>query len=208
MAATALKNKVAYVKKNWPDIVACIPVSQEFRFFRLIRLLRVRRIFRLSYRRQLVAVWREQAAESFIFLLFTAILPVTFFAIWLILHIEEHATGSNIHTLPDATWWFWVTITTVGYGDHYPVTFAGRMLAGGVMLVGIAAFSAMTALLAARLNERWSETHPSTRELEYRQLRQQIDRMEKALCSLEQQALPAKRSAKRSSSCWCGWVSA
>ena len=85
-------------------------------------------------------MWTAQAAESLIFMLVTSILPMTFFAIWLILRVEERSPEANIHSIEDATWWFWVTIITVGYGDHYPVTFAGRVLAGGVMFVGIAAF--------------------------------------------------------------------
>jgi hypothetical protein len=136
----------------------------------------------------------------FCFFVFYRNFPSAFFAVWLILHIEEHAPGSNIHSLPDATWWFWVTVTTVGYGDHYPVTFAGRMLAGGVMLVGIAAFSAMTALLASRLNERWNETHPGAREREYRLLRQQIDRMEQSLIQLEQKHLEEAQPGNTASS--------
>ena len=186
-------NKNDFIKKNCPDLVACIPFSQEFRFLRIIRIFRIRKVFHHDYRKRVVQLWRDQAAESVIFFLFTGILPVTFFAIWLILEIEEDVAQANIRTLEDATWWFWVTVTTVGYGDHYPVTMAGRILAGLVMVVGIASFSSLTALIASKLTERWNESHPGNRDREIVALRNQINRLETMITQLAE-AESQKRS--------------
>jgi voltage-gated potassium channel len=62
---------------------------------------------------------------------------------------ERAAEGSNIQTFADAFWWSIVSVTTVGYGDHFPVTDEGKMTAVLLMFVGVGLFSALTALLAA-----------------------------------------------------------
>lgn len=75
-------------------------------------------------------------------------------ALWLfgalaVLEVERDAPGSNIRTLGDAVWWAFTTMTTVGYGDHAPTTGAGRVLAIGLMLSGIALLGLVTANIAA-----------------------------------------------------------
>ncbi len=62
---------------------------------------------------------------------------------------EEKAKGSNIHDYPDALWWAIVTVTTVGYGDRYPVTEGGRVVAAILMLVGIGLIGVLTATVAS-----------------------------------------------------------
>jgi len=68
---------------------------------------------------------------------------------WLVLLFEEHAKGSNIHNYPDALWWAIVTVTTVGYGDRFPVTGGGRTVAVILMLVGIGLIGVLTATVAS-----------------------------------------------------------
>lgn len=65
-----------------------------------------------------------------------------------ILDVERNARGSNIHTFGDALWWALSTVTTVGYGDRYPVTGQGRLIAAAVMLTGIAVLGVVTASVA------------------------------------------------------------
>ena len=62
---------------------------------------------------------------------------------------ERSAPGSTILTFEDAFWWSLVTVTTVGYGDSFPVTSDGRGVAILLMFVGIGLFSTLTAILAA-----------------------------------------------------------
>ncbi|MFC8077151.1 ion channel [Streptomyces sp. NPDC057307] len=67
---------------------------------------------------------------------------------WIIVPCEASAPRATITSFPLALWWSIETATTVGYGDLYPVTPAGRVIAAVVMLVGIAVFSIVTASLA------------------------------------------------------------
>jgi voltage-gated potassium channel len=66
-----------------------------------------------------------------------------------ILDIERNAPGSNIHTPMDALWWGLVTITTIGYGDKFPVTTEGRLVAAVLIIFGVAMISTITASFAA-----------------------------------------------------------
>lgn len=66
-----------------------------------------------------------------------------------ILDIERSAPGANIHTPMDALWWGLVTITTIGYGDKFPVTTEGRLVAGVMIIFGVAMISTITASFAA-----------------------------------------------------------
>jgi voltage-gated potassium channel len=68
---------------------------------------------------------------------------------WLVLLFEENAKGSNIHDYSDALWWAIVTVTTVGYGDRFPVTEGGRAVAVILMLVGIGLIGVLTATVAS-----------------------------------------------------------
>jgi voltage-gated potassium channel len=72
-----------------------------------------------------------------------------FIGAWLVLLFEENAKGSNIHDYPDALWWAIVTVTTVGYGDRYPVSAGGRAVAVVLMLVGIGLIGVLTATVAS-----------------------------------------------------------
>jgi voltage-gated potassium channel len=63
--------------------------------------------------------------------------------------IVERANGGLIANFTDALWWAAATITTVGYGDMYPVTSAGRAIGLGLMVVGVSLFGLLTARVAA-----------------------------------------------------------
>lgn len=65
-----------------------------------------------------------------------------------ILQVEVD-TNSNIKTSEDAIWWAYVTITTVGYGDKFPITTEGRMIVALLMTVGVGLFGTFTAYLAS-----------------------------------------------------------
>ena len=69
----------------------------------------------------------------------------------LVLQTESRVAGANITTGGDAIWWAIVTITTVGYGDHYPITAFGRVLAVIVMFAGVGIIGALASILASFL---------------------------------------------------------
>ena len=70
---------------------------------------------------------------------------------------SDRQRAPNVRTFGDAVWWALTTITTVGYGDHYPVTLTGRFVAGGLMVAGIALLGVVTASIASWLIERVAE---------------------------------------------------
>jgi voltage-gated potassium channel len=86
---------------------------------------------------------------SFITLLAAGIILST--ASFLVLQFESRSPDSNIKTGADAIWWGFVTITTVGYGDRFPVTLAGRLVGLFVMLTGVGIIAALASILASVL---------------------------------------------------------
>ncbi|WP_319020244.1 potassium channel family protein [Streptomyces peucetius] len=79
----------------------------------------------------------------------TAVLAITMLAgSWTVVTAEEGARNANLTTYPTALWWSIETATTVGYGDFYPVTPWGRVIAAVVMVVGITTYGIVTAALA------------------------------------------------------------
>ena len=70
------------------------------------------------------------------------------------LDAERSAPGANITTLGDSVWWAFVTVSTVGYGDYFPVTGAGRLVAVALMLGGVTLVGVVTATLASWIIDR------------------------------------------------------
>ncbi|MGP3536072.1 potassium channel family protein [Microbacterium sp. RD1] len=101
---------------------------------------------------------------------------VVFIAALAVLDAERSA-GGDITTFGDAVWWSFVTITTVGYGDYYPITIAGRIAAVGLMIGGIALIGVVTATLASWIVERVADQATKTTtatERQVEELRQEI----------------------------------
>ncbi len=68
---------------------------------------------------------------------------------WVIDLSERHLPASNIHSFGTALWWAVVTVTTVGYGDHFPMSGAGQVVAGFMMVMGIGLIGTLTATVAS-----------------------------------------------------------
>ena len=142
-------NKLKFMRWGWIDIVSSIPAFPFLRIgrlFRLVRLLRILRAFR-STKHLINHLFRNKARGAFTTVSAVAILMVIFSSIAIVQ--VERAPNSNIKTAEDAIWWAYVTITTVGYGDKYPVTTEGRIVAALLMTVGVVLFGTFTAFLAS-----------------------------------------------------------
>ena len=72
-------------------------------------------------------------------------------ALWL---IEGDRPDSTVHSWGDALWWSLTTVTTTGYGDHVPVTTAGRLIGAGVMVSGVGVIGAVAAIVALAVTLR------------------------------------------------------
>jgi voltage-gated potassium channel len=155
---TSAKHKMEYMKWGWIDLISSIPVFDVFvaaRLFRVVQLLRVLRAFR-SMRMVLKYYFSNKVKGAFTSIGIIAILMVIFSAIG-ILNVEKDAPHSNIKTAEDALWWAYVTITTVGYGDKFPVTTEGRIIAVALITVGMGLFGTFTAYVASWFVEKREE---------------------------------------------------
>lgn len=130
---------------GWFDLLSSIPAISTFRYFRIARLLRLIRVVRSM--RILIQVARRDRPAALLSGLFL-IGIVAFIAICIaVLQIERNAPGATLQSAEDVLWWAVVTSSTVGYGDEYPVTSAGRLLASFLMVIGIGAFATTTTAL-------------------------------------------------------------
>jgi len=155
-------NKLHFMKWGWIDLISSIPTleyARAGRALRLIRLLRVLRAFR-STRILVKHLYARKAQGAIASALIIAILMLLFSSI-AILQVET-AENSNITTAEDALWWAFVTITTVGYGDKFPVTTEGRIIAMFLMTTGVGLFGIFTAYVASLFVEDKSNTTTGT----------------------------------------------
>jgi voltage-gated potassium channel len=103
------------------------------------------------------------------------------------LDAERGARAANITGFGEALWWSITTVTTVGYGDYYPVTSTGKIVAAGLMLVGISLVGAVTATVAAWFVSQGRAADDDARALqrEVRALRDDVARLTSALTAAQ-----------------------
>ena len=136
-------SKALFLKRNVIELIGLIlPFFRAFRMFRVV-----------------IAIgFLARAAQSLqarINIYLGVILPLLVFTCSLGVYEAEHnAAGATITNFGDAVWWAFVTITTIGYGDYYPVTFEGRTIAVLLMLSGLALVSVITVSFASWFLER------------------------------------------------------
>ncbi len=136
ISATDKKN---YLLKHPLDLAAVV-----LPFLRPLRLLRVISFGSLVI--QKVAIGRQFAITIKVFI---ASLFVAYISAVQITIIEREVDGSNIKNFGDGLWWAITTVTTVGYGDRFPTTTEGRVLAVGLMIMGISLMGVITASVAS-----------------------------------------------------------
>lgn len=143
------ENRLSFMKWGWIDLISSIPSLPFVRFgrlFRLIRLFRILRAFR-SIKVLTKHVFRNRVQGTMSAVAIITFLVVIFASISILL--VEKDPGSNIKNAEDAIWWSLVTVTTVGYGDKFPVTTEGRLIGVVLMFVGVGLFGTFTAYVAS-----------------------------------------------------------
>jgi voltage-gated potassium channel len=133
--------------QGWLDLLGSLPVP-AFRLFRSIRVVKeVRQIRALGGRKVVRAIVRERAQSALLVATFLVLVVLEFGSI-LVIVAERGAPGANIKTGGDALWWAIVSVTTVGYGDRYPVTAAGRGIGALLLISGVGLFGVFTGWVA------------------------------------------------------------
>jgi voltage-gated potassium channel len=144
------------------DLLGCLPGLRIFRLFRIFRAVRI--IRRLGGARVLRELRTGLASGTLYLVVFLGLVTLEVVGL-LELHFEEDASGANITTAGDALWWGYVTATTVGYGDQFPVTSGGRIVGAFMLTVGVALFATFSGFLAnAFLSSRRQPQAPSGSE--------------------------------------------
>ena len=132
---------------GWADLLSTLPIA-ELKFLRIFRLVRVYRLMQdLGGRSVVRSLLRERAGSALLSLLLMGILVMEFGSLQ-ILYFEKDAPGANIIDASDALWYTIVTISTVGYGDQFPVTNGGRVMGAFIIVVGVGIFGTFTGYLA------------------------------------------------------------
>ena len=175
MEFRSVTNKAEYVRHEWTSllivvsqVLAVVPALVGFGFLRILRVLRlgtiIARFFAIGEEvensgRQVLRRHAAQFAFGLAFM--TWIMSAAAFTL-----AEDVGDGRRVHSFFDALWWSSATITTVGYGDIFPVTAAGRVVGVFTMLVGISTFSVVTAKAAQFLmkveEEEKARTEPGS----------------------------------------------
>lgn len=138
--------RIALARRRWRFVrthlldlvILTLPMFRQLRALRLITVISV-------LNRQLRGDFRGRVAVY----VAGSVVLVGFVASLAVLDAERNAPDASITTFGEAVWWTLTTISTVGYGDRYPVTFEGRAVAASLMVTGIALLGVVTASLAA-----------------------------------------------------------
>ena len=130
---------------GWADLLSVVPVLGVFRLFRITRVIH---LFRKRGLHWIAAELDDSRAwATFLMTVFLVLVVVEVCGMTVYL-VERPDPAANIKSASDAIWWGFVTITTVGYGDQYPVTNAGRLIGTFLLFAGIALFSVLTGFIA------------------------------------------------------------
>jgi voltage-gated potassium channel len=149
-------------------------------------------VWRILGVEQASVIWGEGMSHFLAILrhrgLFRVLLAATgllFLGAWVDLLCENHAPGSNIHSYGDALWWAVVTVTTVGYGDRFPVTAGGRAVAVILMLVGIGLIGTLTATVASFFVQEHTDANKAQLQAAHEDLGARIGDLDARLARIE-----------------------
>ena len=177
-------SKSTFLKWGWIDFVSSIPTLDIFRVGRVVRIIRIFRILRAfrSTKNLLNFLLRDRKTTSFAAVATISFMLVVFSSIAILQF--ENSPDSNIKTPADAFWWAYVTITTVGYGDKYPISPEGRIVACVLMTAGVGLFGTFTGFVASlfvrpEIKVEEADIEQLTREIQA--LRVQVQSLESKL---------------------------
>lgn len=143
------------------DLVSFLPSllllsGMDLRFLRILRLFRVVRLLHIPrYNRAMYAIWQAARSKRAEFVIAGTIMFVLLIICSSLAYFAEHdAQPQAFSSIPASLWWGIMTMTTVGYGDVYPVTTLGKVIASFFAALGIGFFALPSAILASALIEQ------------------------------------------------------
>jgi len=145
-------------------VVTVLPMFRPLRMLRLVTVL-------VSLNRQVRGDFRGRIG---IYVAGATVL-VSFAASLAVYDVERRQPGASITSFGDAVWWTVTTISTVGYGDRYPVTWQGRLVAGMLMVGGIALLGTVTATIASWFVEKLGAVETAVEQVEKSELATQVE---------------------------------
>jgi voltage-gated potassium channel len=170
---------------GWIDLISAIPALDVARWGRAARVLRILRIIRgIKVARVLLSLFVRYRTRNAMLAGGLLLIFAVFTASIAILHVETDPR-SIIKTADDAVWWTLCTISTVGYGDLYPVTRAGRIVASLLLVLGVGIFGAMAGILAG-----WF-TGETSKDSDIRQLTDEIAALRLSVEEMQARKSPA-----------------
>lgn len=171
---------------GWLDLLSSIPSLDVLRLGRAARVLRIFRVLRAVKAAKVLTsfILYRRAQSTFLAALLISILFIVL-AASAVLQFETHPEA-NIKTPEDAVWWAMVTITTVGYGDRFPLSPEGRLIAALLMTAGVGLFGTFSGFLAA-----WFLESPGVKSAD----RQALARLEEEVRKLREQLEKDKGAA-------------
>jgi ion transport protein len=141
------KSKYFFRQLGWLDLLGSLPFP-GLRIARVFRVTRVIRLVRTVGMKTLINKILHDRAGSALYTVLTLVVIVIQYGSMFELVTNRNSPSANITTASDAVWYTIVTITTVGYGDKYPVTNPGRIVGVLIMVVGVGLFGVLTGFLA------------------------------------------------------------
>jgi len=139
------------------DLLAFLPyyihvfIGLDLRMLRILRLMRFFRLFRLTAYTQSAQMIYNVFKSRFKDLLLSFVLAIFLIIIasCLLYFAEHNAQPDSFSSIPATIWWAVVTLTTTGYGDMYPITALGKVLASAIMLIGVTFIALPPAIITA-----------------------------------------------------------
>lgn len=178
------------------DLLAILPtyldlflplIGVDLRFLRMLRLMRLLRIFKLQRHSNAFKMVKEVLAEArpdiMVTLFVTFILMVISASV--MFYIEHNEQPEKFSNIGESFWWAVATLTTVGYGDVYPITGWGKLISGIIALLGIGMVALPTGVISSAFIERVQARKKSNEKEQETDVQTRLDRIEKQLVKLD-----------------------
>ena len=163
-------NRWQYLREHWIDVLTVLVP-----FLRPMRMLRIIVVGARLWTEAKMLIYQRTFSTVAMTSVVSALTAAT------LMYVVERGGDGPIQTYPDALWWAAATVTTVGYGDVFPKTPAGRGIAFLLMLIGISVFGVLTARVAALFVEANEDDDEHGKKLD--EVLTRLDRLERELAS-------------------------